>query len=85
MTDALTQRIRFVLQEHGRLGVEVAALADDADLYAAGLTSHASVNLMLGLEAAFDVEFPERMLRRGAFQSITAIRAALGELGAAAA
>ena len=45
-----------------------------------GLTSHASVNLMLALEERFDIEFPERMLRRGAFASIAAIRAGLEEL-----
>jgi hypothetical protein len=30
---------------------------------------------MLALEERFNVEFPERMLRRGAFGSIAAIRA----------
>ena len=40
------------------------ALAEDADLYEAGMTSHASVNVMLALEDAFDVEFPDRMLKR---------------------
>ena len=48
------------------------------------MSSHASINLMLALEAAFDVEFPERMLNRRAFQSIAAIRAALDELKAGA-
>ena len=33
-------------------------LAEDADLYQAGMTSHASVNVMLALEGEFDVEFP---------------------------
>ena len=55
--------VRTVLEEHGRLAVDVAALDAEADLYAAGLTSHASVNVMLALEDAFDVEFPERMLK----------------------
>ena len=44
----------------------VDSLAEDADLYAAGLTSHATVNLMIALEDHFGVEFPERMLRRRA-------------------
>ena len=38
---------------------------------------------MLALEDAFDVEFPDRMLRRGVFASISAISAAIGELVAA--
>jgi acyl carrier protein len=76
----MDQRIRTVLAEHAELGVDPATLADDADLYQAGMTSHASVNLMLGLESEFDVEFPDRMLKRSVFESIAAIRAALTEL-----
>jgi acyl carrier protein len=36
--------------------------------------------VMLALEGAFDVEFPDRMLRRGVFASVAAIAAALEEL-----
>ena len=35
---------------------------------------------MLALEDAFDIEFPERLLRRQTFESITAISAAIDEL-----
>ena len=73
-------QIRAILKEHARLSVDASSLAEDADLYQAGMTSHASVNVMLALEGAFDVEFPDRMLRRGVFESIAAIRAALQEL-----
>lgn len=76
----MTEDIRGIVKEHGRLPVDVSTLTDEADLYSAGLTSHASVNLMLALEAKFDLEFPERMLRRKSFESIAAIRAAIGEL-----
>ena len=48
------------------------------------MTSHASISVMLGLEAAFDVEFPDRMLTREVFSSIASIRAALDELAATA-
>lgn len=75
-----TQAIRAILREHGRLSVDVAALDDQSDLYDAGLTSHASVNLMLALEEHFDIEYPERMLRRRTFTSIAAIRSGLDEL-----
>ena len=74
--------IRSILKEHGRLSVEAASLADDSDLYRAGMTSHASVNVMLALEGKVDIEFPDRMLRRSVFESIAAIRAALQELTA---
>lgn len=80
MAPTITDEIRAILREHGRLAVDVASLADRTNLYDAGLTSHASVNLMLALEERFAIEFPERMLRRGAFASIAAIRAGLEEL-----
>jgi len=76
----VTQQIRKVVREHARLAVDVDTLPDEGDLYQAGLTSHASVNLMLGLEEAFDLEFPDRMLRRRSFESIAAIRSAVTEL-----
>jgi acyl carrier protein len=75
--------IRSILKDHGRLSVDTATLAEDADLYQAGLTSHASVNVMLALEGQFDVEFPDRMLKRGVFGSIASIRDAIAELTAA--
>lgn len=77
----MIETIRSVLEQHGKFPVDVSSLADDADLYQAGLTSHASVNVMLALEDAFDVEFPDELLRKSTFESITAIRMALESLG----
>lgn len=77
----MTNGIREIIEVHGRLPVEVSSLPDDANLYQAGMTSHASVNLMLALEDRFDVEFPDEMLTRTAFESVVAIRAALRSLG----
>lgn len=79
--DAVNARVRGIIRDHGRLPVDVDTLADDADLYQAGMTSHASVNLMLALENAFDVEFPDAMLKRSSFESVAAITAALDTLG----
>ena len=62
--------IRGILREHVRLTVDVTALDADADLYRAGMSSHASVNLMLAIEDKFGVEFPERMLRRKTFETM---------------
>lgn len=72
--------IRKVLEEHGKLGVDVASIGDDESLYASGLTSHASVNVMLALEDEFDIEFPERMLKRATFESISNLSGALEAL-----
>jgi acyl carrier protein len=76
----LDTQIRAVLKDHARLGLDVQRIELDTDLYQAGMTSHASVNVMLALEGAFDVEFPDHMLKRNVFNSIRSIRAALSEL-----
>ena len=82
MTDshALDPQIREILKAHARLNQDAQQLGADTDLYQAGMTSHASVNVMLALEGAFDVEFPDHMLKRNVFSSIGSIRAALSEL-----
>ncbi len=85
MSETVNADIRNVLREHARLPVDVDALADGADLFAAGMSSHASVNVMLALEDAFDIEFPDRMLKRSVFESVAGIAAAIGELQAEAA
>jgi acyl carrier protein len=77
MSPALNGQIRQVLREHARLAVDVDTLDDHADLFRAGMTSHASVGLMLALEDAFDVEFPDAMLKRGVFESVASIGAAV--------
>ena len=74
------ETIRQVLTDHGRLAVPVDTLADDTDLFGAGMTSHASVNVMVALEDAFDFEFSEKMLKKSTFESINAIRAGVAEM-----
>ena len=78
----MKEKIRNILKQHGRLSTDASSLPDDGDLYEAGMTSHASVNVMLALEGEFDVEFPDRMLKRSVFQSISSISAAIEELTA---
>jgi acyl carrier protein len=77
--------VREIVREHGRLAVDVDALGDDASLYEAGMTSHASVNVMLALEDAFDVEFPDEMLKRSVFETVANISGALRALDVEAA
>jgi acyl carrier protein len=79
----INDQVRQVIADHGRLPVDAHALDDHADLYRAGMTSHASVNVMLALEDAFDVEFPDAMLKRSSFESIASIATALTQLEAA--
>lgn len=75
--DDFNTGIRSVIAQHGRLSTDAKAIATDADLYKAGMTSHATVNVMLGLEGTFDVEFPDQFLNRSVFTSIDTIRDAL--------
>ena len=74
------EAIRTILAEHGRLNVDPQRLHEESDLYEAGLTSLATVNLMLALEEHFDVEFPDRMLGRKTFASIGSLAAAIAEI-----
>ncbi len=73
--------IRRVLAEHGRLAVDASTIKTGQDLYKSGLTSLASVNVMLALEDALDIEFPDRLLKKTTFESIDALARALHEIG----
>ncbi len=67
------ETVRSALAAEGQLAVDVGSLGDDDDLYSAGLTSHATVSVMLALEDELDIEFPEELLRRSTFQSVRAL------------
>lgn len=77
----MKDQIRQVIREHAHLSVDVDTLGDDADLYQAGMTSHASVNVMIALEDTFDVEFLDSMLKRSVFESVDSIAGALEQVG----
>ena len=66
----MQNQIREVLAAHGRMAVDPRQVDDQADLYELGLTSHASVDVMLALEEAFDIEFPDEVLKKSTFASV---------------
>lgn len=74
------EQIREILTTHGRLASDVSELANDSDLYDAGLTSLITVNLLLAIEDHFDVEFPDELLSRRTFQSIDSLAEAVQDL-----
>jgi acyl carrier protein len=76
----MRDRIRSVLRQHAQLSQSIEELSDDSDLYRAGLTSHATVNVMLALEDEFELEFPESLLMRRTFASVRAIEEALSSV-----
>jgi acyl carrier protein len=69
-----------IIATHGRLSVDVATLGDDDDLFHKGMTSTASVGVMLAVQAHFGFEFPDSMLRRSTFESVSAIQAAVNDM-----
>ena len=74
------EQIRKIVSQHATLGVGLDSLSDDSDLYAAGLSSLSTVNVMLALEDHFDVEFKDSMLGRKTFGSIRSLAETIEEL-----
>jgi len=73
-------KIKEILERHSRLELDFQSLSEDADLYAAGLTSLTTVNIMLAIEDEFDIEFPDNILNRKTFQSIESLVDVVEEL-----
>jgi acyl carrier protein len=81
MTDEqLTADVREVVKQYAGISADADVIAADADLYASGMTSFASVEVMLGLEEKFAIEFPPDLVKRGTFLSISAIADAVAEI-----
>jgi acyl carrier protein len=75
-------RIRKIVKDHAGLGLEFEKVDYATDLYRAGMTSYASVVLMIALENEFELEFPDGMLSRRVFGSIDSIADAIESLQA---
>ncbi len=76
----VVEKVREILEKTGRLSTPVADLQNDSDLYNAGLTSLATVGLMLALEEEFDIEIPDNLLGRKTFASIQSISDVVAQL-----
>lgn len=74
------EQIRNIVAQHARLSADVAELSDSSDLYAAGLTSLTTVNLMLAIEDHFDIQFPDDLLGRKTFESIQSLSEAVEKI-----
>ncbi|HEX4131825.1 MAG TPA: acyl carrier protein [Pirellulales bacterium] len=72
--------IRDILARQGALSIDVQTLDVETDLYSVGLTSLATVGIMLALEDRFEIELPESMLSRNTFRSIGAMAEAVAKL-----
>jgi acyl carrier protein len=73
----ILDRVKQVIVRYAELGDNANHLNPDDDLFAQGMSSRASVGVMLGLESEFDIEFPDSMLRKDVFMTIRAISTAI--------
>ncbi|MDI1297809.1 acyl carrier protein [Methylotenera sp.] len=80
VNNEIISRVQQVIANYAELGANAVALSADEDLFARGMSSRASVGVMLGLESEFDIEFPDAMLRRDVFESISSISNAVNNL-----
>ncbi|PLW75712.1 acyl carrier protein [Cohaesibacter celericrescens] len=76
----MIDQVRALFAKNTFLPCDVSTIADDADLYDAGLSSFGSVQLMLAIEETFDIELPETLLTRRTFASLENIAEALSGL-----
>ena len=72
--------MRALIASYAKLNKDIGDLADDSDLFDAGLTSLNTVNLMLAIEDEFDIEFDDDSLTRETFQSVDALTAVVSGL-----
>jgi len=79
----MNEIIRHALATYGHLTKSVGDIGDTDDLYQAGLSSHATVNVMLALEDELGIEFSDDLLSRDTFATIAALDAVVqGIVGA---
>ncbi|MGI9589076.1 MULTISPECIES: phosphopantetheine-binding protein [Dietzia] len=73
----IEKRVRHALRMALGGTVDVGGLDRSDDLFAAGMTSHQTVQVMLRLEDEFDVEFADEELVKATFATIDSMVAAL--------
>jgi acyl carrier protein len=76
----MKDRIQRIVKDHAGLGSAYEKIVSSTDLYQAGMTSYASVALMIAVENEFELEFPDAMLSRNVFESIDSIANAIENL-----
>ncbi len=73
-------QLRGILQSVGGLSVPIDSVREDADLFAAGLSSLAVVNLMAEIEHQFGIEIPDELLTPRTFRTLASIRSTVSDL-----
>ncbi|KAG0163733.1 acyl-CoA dehydrogenase-like protein [Apophysomyces sp. BC1015] len=57
-----SNKLREILAQWADLDVPIASLSNDASLYDAGMSSLATVKILMAIENAFDIEIPDEWL-----------------------
>ncbi|HVW08692.1 MAG TPA: acyl carrier protein [Bryobacteraceae bacterium] len=73
----IRDQLREIVRNHARIHLPFDEINDTTDLYRAGMSSQASVVLMIAVEGEFGIEFPDSMLSRDIFSSIENIAGAV--------
>lgn len=68
--ESMEAQVRAILQQHSGLRETAAGIGVHESLWQLGMTSLASVEVMVALESTFDVEFPDSWLRHATFGTI---------------
>lgn len=69
--------IRSIVIEQAQLPIEAQKISDTMDLDEAGITSLGRMNVILALEDRYQITFPDEMMTRKNFSSITAMSKAV--------
>jgi acyl carrier protein len=73
----IKDQLRTIVSEHAGLKLTLKEIGDSTDLYYAGMSSQASVVLMIAVEGHFGLEFPDALLNREVFANIESIATAI--------
>jgi acyl carrier protein len=76
----IKDRLQHIVKDYAGLNRPLEDIEDSTDLYYAGMSSQASVVLMIAVESQFGIEFPDAMLNRDVFANIGAIADAIESL-----
>jgi acyl carrier protein len=75
----LNLTIRRTIDAYAGLKIEARRIRDTDDLFALGLTCFAAIDLLLALEIACGVSFPQHLLSRSSVASIAVIEERVGQ------
>jgi len=76
----MRDRLRAMVASMNLLPVPVGGLSDQDNLFDAGMTSFGSVQLMLAIEEALDIEFPNSLLTRKTFATLGDLTSAVEQI-----